>query len=377
MNNRTSTDSVGIFSYQKIAFIGLGLIGGSIAKAIKEKHPAIKLYALTPDEATIQTAHAEGIIENNTFLTLAEIAKMDIIFLCAPVQKNLDYVRDLAPLLSSDTLLTDVGSVKNEIMREATAAGISDHYIGGHPMTGSEKSGWTSANALLLENAYYILCEDGTPPKEKVAMFGDFISSLGAVVMQLDPKTHDHAVAAISHLPHIIASGLVNTVAEGDNEAHVMRTIAAGGFRDITRIASSSPVMWQSICLENRDEILTLIDMYTDSLAKMRRLIEAGDKFGIFEYFSDAKDYRDNLPIRKIGILPQAFDFYLDLKDETGEIAKVAGLLAAGALNIKNIGIVHNREFENGVLHIEMHDGNDKESAMILLSKHGYHLYTK
>ena len=361
--------------YKKIGFIGLGLIGGSIAKAIKQKYPGIALYARAGSAATVAEAHAAGVIQNDAQLPVEAFADMDVIFLCSPVEINIDYLKQLSKIISPQTLLTDVGSVKSAIVRAAKDAGLESQFIGGHPMTGSENSGFLSADPLLLENAYYILCADASTDELVVRHFRVFLTSLGADVLMLDANEHDHAVAAISHLPHIIAANLVNLISENDNESQVMRTISAGGFKDITRIASSSPVMWQNICLENRDEILSLIDLYSSALARSRSLVESGDKDELMAFFSNAKDYRDSMPIRAKGLLPSTFDFYLDLKDEAGQISIVAAILAAAQLNIKNIGIVHNREYANGVLHIEMYDAGSKDTAMELLKQHGYQLY--
>ncbi len=361
--------------YQKIGFIGLGLIGGSIAKAILQKYPQTDIFALDSSPAAVAEAHAAGVIKNDAPLPLCDFADMDVIFLCSPVEVNIDYLKKLAPIVSSEVLVTDVGSVKEKIMDAAERAGLSAQFIGGHPMTGSESSGFLSADPMLLENAYYILCASAAMDEIRVRHFRVFLTSLGADVLMLDPKEHDHAVAAISHLPHIIAANLVNFIRQSDSSAGVMRTISAGGFKDITRIASSSPVMWQNICIENRDEILNLIDRYGDALSRTRELVANNDKDGLLSFFSTAKDYRDSMPIRAKGLLPSAFDFYLDLKDEVGQISIVASILAAARLNIKNIGIVHNREFSDGVLHIEMYDETSKDEAMNLLEQHGYPLY--
>ncbi len=361
--------------YKKIGFIGLGLIGGSIAKAIREKHPSVRLYARAGSAGTVAEAFHAGVIENEAPMELSDFAQMDVIFLCSPVGINIEYLNALSKIVPETTLITDVGSVKSEIVNAAAAAGLSRQFIGGHPMTGSENSGFSSADPLLLENAYYILCAGEGVEPAVVSHFSAFITSLGADTLRLEPGEHDHAVAAISHLPHIIASSLVNLVRESDNDGHVMRMIAAGGFKDLTRIASSSPVMWQNICIENKAEILSVIDLYADALDRSRKLVEKGDTDGLLSFFGDAKDYRDSMPIRAKGLLPAAFDFYLDLKDEAGQISIVAAILAAAQLNIKNIGIVHNREFSDGVLHIDMYDGDSMNTAMELLQQHGYRLY--
>ena len=362
---------------KQIGFIGLGLIGGSIAKAIRHYHPDIRLYGHASRRTTLTAAHREGVIQNDDFLPLSRFADMDILFLCAPVRSNIDYLRQLAPIVPEGCLITDIGSVKGGIQQEADRLGLSGQFIGGHPMTGSEKDGFAHSSPQLLENAYYILTRNAQIEDTRFNEFKNFISTLGPITLETTPAVHDHATAAISHLPHIISAALVRLVRDNDTEDGIMRTIAAGGFKDITRISSSSPVMWQNICMENQDEILALVDLYEDALKQARRTIADGKEDELIRFFAGAKDYRDSLPVRGNGLLPQANDFYLDLADEAGQIAIVATILAAARVSIKNIGIVHNREFEAGVLHIVLYDEAAKEKAMQLLTEHGYRIHAR
>ena len=356
-----------------IGFIGLGLIGGSIAKAIHQYHPHIRIYGHASHADTLALAHHEAIIENDHFLPLSEFARMDILFLCAPVQRNIDYVRQLAPmLLGNHCLVTDVGSVKNGIQQVIDELGLSQSFIGGHPMTGSEKDGFSYSSPQFLENAYYILTRHRDFDEKRFRRFQEFIASLGSITLETTPAIHDYATAAISHLPHIVAAALVNLIREHDTPEKIMGTIAAGGFKDITRISSSSPVMWQNICVENRDEIQKLIDLYGQTILSARALVEKSDEEALISFFSSAKDYRDSMPTIKTGFLPRIYDFYLDMADEAGQIACVASILAERRINIKNIGIVHNREFGEGVLHIELYDDESKSAAMKVLKKQGY-----
>ena len=359
-----------------VGFIGLGLIGGSIAKAILEKDPAVSIYAHAFHKETLEEAFEEGVILNNDFLPLEKFGSMDLLFLCSPVKINISYLTKLKPYLSKNTIITDVGSVKGDIHKAVDELGLSSQFIGGHPMTGSEKIGFSNSSSQLLENAYYILTTDKISDKGLISDFSDFIKDLGAIPLELSCKEHDFATAAISHFPHIMSAALVNLVKNNETKDQTLKTIAAGGFKDITRISSSSPVMWQNICLENRDEILTLISLYEKQLYQFKSAIEASAEGDILHLFEEAKDYRDSLPIKKTGVLPVSYELYCDLKDETGVIAKIATLLASQGLNIKNIGIVNNREFECGVLHIEMESLEDLETTKKLLQKNGYNIHT-
>lgn len=360
---------------KKISFIGLGLIGGSIAKTIRRIYPQIKLYAVSGHLSTITQAYEAGVIENSRMLSLNDISDADYIFLCTPVQQNLAYLKQLKDTIAPHTVITDVGSVKGDIHRTVAQLGLEDHFIGGHPMAGSEKTGFAAATPYLLENAYYIITPTTQTTQQQTDRFRNFVSSLGAIPLILDYDRHDFATASISHLPHVLAYSLVNLVKEIDDSEQTMKTIAAGGFRDMTRIAASSPVMWQDICLSNKAQVLHLMDLYTEQLAKLRSFIEAESKADMTAYFTAAKDYRDSLTIRQSGSIQPVYELYCDLIDEVGGIATLATLLASNGINIKNIGIVHNREFEDGVLHIELYDQIALDTASTLLKKYHYTVY--
>lgn len=362
---------------QKISFIGLGLIGGSIAKTIRRVCPQIRLSAVSGHLSTITQAYEAGVIENNTMLRLEQIADADYIFLCTPVQQNLGYLEQLKDLVAPHTMITDVGSVKGDIHCAVAALGLEDHFIGGHPMAGSEKTGFAAATAYLLENAYYVITPTSKTTQDQIGRFRSLVTALGAIPLVLDADSHDFATASISHLPHILAYSLVHLVQEIDDPQETMKTIAAGGFRDMTRIAASSPVMWQEICLSNKDQLLHLMDLYSDQLAGIRSVIAAENKEAMTDYFTKAKDYRDSLTVRKPGSLQPVYELYCDLIDEVGGIATIATLLASNGINMKNIGILHNREFEDGVLHIELYDQASLDKAGSLLRKYCYTIYER
>ena len=363
-------------NFDTIGFIGLGLIGGSIAKTIKRIYPASTMIATAGHASTVLEAYEDHTIQNKDLLDISAFSDCDLIFLCCPVGKNIEYLQALKPVIKERCILTDVGSVKSDIHEEVIRLGLEKNFIGGHPMTGSEKTGYKNATPYLLENAYYILTPSARTSEDTMKEFEKYISSLGALTMILDYKEHDHATASISHLPHVIASSLVNLSAEIDNEDETMKTIAAGGFKDITRIASSSPVMWQNICLSNASQLIELIDAFTERLQQAKALIQTKDADNIYRFFETAKDYRDSIHITKSGSLKKIHEFYCDLIDEAGGIATIATILASNHLSIKNIGIVHNREFEQGVLHIEMYDKKSLEESIALLKKHHYTVYT-
>ena len=184
--------------FKKIGFIGLGLIGGSMAKTIKRIYPETELIATSGHLSTITAAFEDHTISNDTLLAMKDFSDCDIIFLCCPVQKNIEYIKELKPFLKKGCILSDVGSVKGDIHKSITALDLESFFIGGHPMAGSEKTGYQAATAYLLENAYYILTPTAKTDTTVLHAFRDYIASLGSVPMIMDAKTHDHATASDS-----------------------------------------------------------------------------------------------------------------------------------------------------------------------------------
>lgn len=358
-------------------FIGLGLIGGSIAKAVRAAVPDARLISYDTNPASLQLAYDEHIIDEPRRSIDDAFSSCDYIFLCAPVSYNEANLLALKKYLSPRTILTDVGSVKTGIHRQAEALGLNDRFIGGHPMTGSERFGYANSNASLLENAYYILTPSESVPQEMLERYRSLVRSLGAIPLVLGYEEHDYVTAAISHLPHVIAASLVNLVRSSDTEKGIMKMIAAGGFKDITRIASSSPDMWQQICLSNTDNIVSLLKDYIRSLNDVLDSLDSRSADTLYRFFDSARSYRETLADISSGPLKAEYVFTADIEDKPGAIAAIASLLAAHDVSIKNIGINHNREFAEGALRIEFYDRDSIDRAIGIMSEQGYKLHTK
>lgn len=361
----------------KIGFIGLGLIGGSVAKAIRKYYPDHELVAFDKSRETLALAVQEGTIDTACSSIDDNFKGCGYIFLCAPVSCNTAYLSQLKEIVKDGCILTDVGSVKTSIHEEITALGMEENFIGGHPMAGSEKSSFANSKAHLIENAYYILTPSSKVSEGKVRAYKDFVSSLKALPVVLDYHEHDLVTGTISHLPHIIASSLVNFVRDTDTEDELMKALAAGGFKDLTRIASSSPVMWQQICLKNGENISHILGQYIEALKTAKDALDSGDEKALYTLFESSRDYRDSMPDSSAGPIKKQFAVYCDIIDEAGGIATIATILASNNINIKNIGIIHNREFEEGVLRIEFYDGASSAKAAELLQKYRYIVYER
>ena len=355
-----------------IGFIGLGLIGGSIAKAIRKYHEDYRLLAYDQDRETLAVAVSSNMIDAVCEEHDERFRSCDYIFLCAPVSHNDENLLKILSYRKKDCILTDVGSVKTPINSLIHSLGLTDCFIGGHPMAGSERIGFANSKAGLLENAYYILAPAPQVPAAKIAEFQGLVTSMGAIPLQVESQKHDYVTAAVSHLPHIVAAALVHLVQDHDDAQGLMKSIAAGGFKDITRIASSSPVMWEQICMTNTVNISRLLQDYIDALGVVQKELQEHDSASLYTFFDGARAYRDSFIDAGSGPIKKDYSIRLDIPDEAGSIAAVSTLLALNNISIKNIGIVHNREAQEGVLRIEFYEEDSITKAIQLLNRRGY-----
>ena len=358
-------------------FVGLGLIGGSIARAMKHYYPDCRILAFNRSRSTLDYALAEGIIDEALPAINEAFASCDYIFLCAPVETNASCLPLLKPYIKEGMILTDVGSTKTDIHQAVEKNGLNRFFIGGHPMAGSEKTGIKNSKRILLENAYYILTPTSEVDPALVEKYRELVISLKALPLILSCKEHDLSTAAISHLPHLIAASLVNLVKDSDSEKQTMKSIAAGGFKDITRIASSSPEMWEQICSSNRENIIEVLDEYINSLIDTKIALSEHNDAAIHDLFAESREYRNSIPEGAAGPLPKTFGLYCDMVDEAGGIAALATILATNGISIKNIGIVHNRQFEEAVLYVEFYEEEALKKAVNLLRKYRYTIYER
>lgn len=276
-------------------FVGLGLIGGSLAKTIKRICPDAHIIAYNRTESITKKAQAEGIIDVACDKVDERFSPCDYIFLCMPVSCNIKYLELLSGIIKETCILTDVGSVKTDIHKHVIKLGLEKKFIGGHPMAGSDKTGCENASSHLLDGAYYIITPSARSEEHAVQDYYALVQKLGAIPLILDYEEHDYFTANISHVPHLIASSLVNMVQDADNSQQIMKKIAASGFRDTTRIASGSPVMWQQICMTNSENICQVLDSYIDILSKLRDSIVSQSSDELYHFLEKAMKYRRSL----------------------------------------------------------------------------------
>ena len=347
-----------------VLIVGLGLIGGSLALAI-QKNPEIKIIGFDTDTHTVRKAKKLGVIHEMAF-NLQESAKMaDFIIFATPVNATVQLMNEAQNwLLKKNVILTDTGSTKKIIMEKAKslkARGIT--FIGGHPMAGSHKSGVEAAKAHLFENAYYMITPLEHEDEQHIHSLELILQPTKGKLLRVLAHEHDHMTAVVSHFPHLIAASLVHQLSSENEEYPFTRQLAAGGFRDTTRIASSNPVMWRDITVQNRMELVKQLDKWQSEMDTVKTLLMQAEPANIEHYFSRAKYVRDELPITSQGAMYSVYDLYVDVPDYPGVISEVTGLLAKHLISITNLRIVETREDVFGILVISFQSLDDRQRA--------------
>lgn len=344
---------------------GLGLIGGSLAKAIKKAHPQAHIIGFDVRESELGLAEALNIIDEKALSFEEGAQKADLIILAVPVLKTEEMIEILGELpLKEGVLITDTGSTKSRIMKRAELLehkGIA--FIGGHPMAGSHKSGVAASKELLFENAFYLLTPGGEAGERHVAILKKWLEGTRANILEVTGEEHDEMTGVISHFPHIIAASLVHQARKFNESNPLIERLAAGGFRDITRIASSNPEMWRDISLHNKETLMSLLTNWRDEMDSILSLLETENEEKLYRYFNDAKKFRDGLPAASKGAIPAFWEMYVDVPDYPGVISELTGYLADERISITNIRIMETRDDVFGVLVISFQNEKDRLRA--------------
>jgi len=279
---------------RQLTIIGVGLIGGSLARALKQARAVQEVVGCGRDEQHLQRAMALGVIDRyDTDMTRA-VAGADMVVLAMPVGAMEAVYRQIAAHLADDAVVTDVGSSKGSVV-EAVRQAVGEvpaRFVPGHPIAGTEKSGVEASFAELFQQRRVILTPLAHTDAGALARVRAMWQATGALVEEVGVKHHDEVLAATSHLPHLLAFALVDTLATMHDKVEIFH-FAAGGFRDFTRIASSDPQMWHDICVNNRSEILAMLDLFMNDLDRLRQAIANNDSDYILEVFQRAKQARD------------------------------------------------------------------------------------
>ena len=350
----------------------MGLIGGSLGLAFKRCGFKGRIVGVSKPE-TVRLDLDSGVIDEGwPYEDLKEaVNNADLIFVCTPIGRILELIEELGPIIGSGTIVTDVGSTKRNIVNCAKKFfPEGTYFVGGHPMAGSERSGVTAADPFLFQNAIYILTPDGLVPAEIYGEFVRLLRSIGARVLELDEEAHDKAVAAISHLPQLMATKLVEVVGRLNEQADHFLPLAAGGFRDMTRIASSEydPV-WRDIYGTNSDYVSNMIDLYIAALKDARDRLSDGSLKNDFSY---ANNIRSSIPKDAKGFLYTLHEIRVVAEDRPGVLAEIALTLKKNNININDIEVLKVREGEGGTLRLGFDSEESADHAVVLLTEMGY-----
>lgn len=355
----------------QVFVIGLGLIGGSIALSIKHTHLEAKCSGYDVNKEQLKLGKMLGVIDESVSTIREGAEKADLIIIATPVNETKRIVEELAYMdLKRDVIITDAGSTKKEIISSANdlkQKGFT--FIGGHPMAGSHKSGVSAARRLLFENAFYLLTPEPHITEEKIDRLKEWLTSTKAKFITVTPHEHDYLTGVISHFPHIIAASLVRRAEESSQTQKLIPRLAAGGFRDITRIASSSPAMWRDILLQNNEVLLDLLEDWKKEMNYVYEMLTTADNKEIFQYFQSAKTFRDEMPQKQKGAIPAFYDLFVDVPDYPGVISEITGYLAKEEISITNISIRETREEITGVLVISFQTEEDRDRAIDCINR--------
>lgn len=356
----------------KIVVSGLGVMGASMALALKQCLSNILVYGYDLPEI-MDVAIQKNIIDKKIAVWPDECADADLIVLATPLHIIKEHLRQLADKVSAETVVTDMGSTKSELEKLVRGMLFSGIYVGGHPMTGTEKTGLNASNPLLYENAVYVLT--GVPSLENPILEKKLLPVLRALkarILIMDSETHDQIMAAISHVPQLLAVALVNLVGGRNEQGFPYFELAAGGFRDLTRIASGSINIWQDIVSSNQANIENVLNELISLIRSERDNLNNLD-----ETFNRANLYRHKIPSVNKGFLSPLTEVFVYVNDELGVISKISNALYEKNIDIRDIELLKVREKEGGVFRLSFSNTHEAEDAVKIMKSINYDAYIR
>lgn len=347
--------SVEVSVFNHVAIVGMGLIGGSIAGAMRKAMPECEIVGVDVDEATRATALALHLADamyepgDSRFKDYLALT-CDLVILATPVEADEPYLRLIADSGYAG-IVTDTSSTKDRIVSMADELLVfKDNFVPGHPMAGSEVNGIEGAHDDLFQGRYWILCPNEATPADHFTKLHEFATSLGARVISLPREQHDMAVAVVSHVPHMVASSLVMLADHASDDQQSIMRIAASGFRDTTRIAAGSPALWCGIAMDNAGPICEGISEMRDILGSIAESIESGDRARLTELLTEASEVRRALPSVWVPSSERLLEVRIPMENRKGVVAEVTTIASSVGCNIQSISIDHvteNRAFLN------------------------------
>lgn len=362
--------------FQAVAVVGLGLIGASLAAALRKAYPQMTIFGADTDSRSCVVAKERGWVTDASRPDEPAFQRFvadeaDLVVLATPVAAVDDYMRLLADT-GYDGVLTDTVSTKTHLI-EAAATLLPDPsiYVPGHPMTGSEKAGVDNARSDLYEGVNWILCPDESTDPDVFQKLHELICGMDARVVSLPREDHDDAVAIVSHVPHMVASALMQLALAHVDESRSLMRLAAGGFKDTTRVAAGSPELWCGIAFDNAHALGDGLDEMTAILTRLREALEAGDKAAFTRLLATAAEARQQLPAAWVPGSDKLVEVRIPMVNRTGVVAEVTTIASSVGCNIQSIEIDHVSE-GNAVLSLVLTDEGDIGQLSYKLVSAGY-----
>jgi len=359
-------------SFKRPAVIGLGLMGGSLALSLKGIKGIESVSGFDISQEVREKAKELGACGRVCETLSDAVSGCDLVFLAVPVRSIVKVFEEIVEFLAEGTLVTDLGSVKLPVVQAIEKIVPSSiDYIGGHPMTGSEQSGIESARNDLYKDCYYILTPTEKTDSDAFARLHSFLTDMGSRVISMDAKTHDEAMAIISHVPHLLSLILMEIATNEREKIQSLFRIAGGGFRDMTRIAASNPDTWADICIENRKFIVEGLRLYKEETEKMIKILENSEDLKLKELFASARKSRAEMSLKKMEI-EELFEVRLPVPDKPGILSKVSTAVGSLGINIEDIAIIHPLEGETGILTLKILGEENARNALEHLKSLGF-----
>ena len=279
--------------FERMAIVGVGLIGGSLAKAVKERKLADEIWGVGRSEERLARAKEQSIVDGYSVQLDDALSEADCIVVATPVGIVIDWIKTMIPFLRKETIVTDVGSVKKPIVDGVeTFSSDSFYFVGGHPIAGTENSGFEASFPTLLEGRKCIITPVETTNPKALEKVKELWTRVGSTVVCMDSEKHDEVLAAVSHLPHIVAYSMVNSLLKIEDFEESIFSFSAGGFKDFTRIAASHSEMWKDIALMNKDKLIPVIQLFQDYLNELKDAIEKEDADKLFSEFQKSRTFK-------------------------------------------------------------------------------------
>lgn len=366
----------GFDSRKKIGVVGCGMIGGSIALSLSRSGHQVSVLDLPRNERAVLKQIPFVTFVKNVSDLCSE--KPQVIFVCVPADKTIGLIEELAACAHDGTIITDVAGVKKPVMdavREAIPKNVI--FVGGHPMAGSEKSGVEAAQPFLFQNAVYVLCPLRNYSEKTMSPLLEAIQQLGARILFMDAAKHDKIAAATSHLPQLLAVELVNLINRLSKRDENFNILAAGGFRDMTRIASSDFAVWRDVVSSNKENIDDIIDTFIKRLSDLRNSVGEGKIKEIEREFDNAKYGRSQIRKGGKGFLKPLYDLYVVVEDKVGVLKDITSTLADSNINIKDIELLKVREGTGGMFSVSFDTEQIMDHAAQILEQRGFQILRK